>query len=251
MGARLRFGNIMHYLVAIGEVPDRDVAIREFEKLIDTFGFKYYCIFHEPKPIENPAQLIVAANWPEAWIARYVEKKYIVTDPTIRFLLRANRSFSWAQAVEAYKDNPHYRRMKAMMADGKSHGLTSGYIFPVFSRNGLIGATTIGGPQEIELSPVEIALLETGFRSSYLKYLEFMGEKHADSIAPGREITMTHREIQALNNMAEGRTSPEIAQILDVSSNTVDWYVTSLQTKLKARNRNHAVALAFRQGLIS
>ena len=71
----------MHYLVAIGEVPTRELAIKEFEKLIDTFGFKYYCIFHEPKPIENPAQLIVAANWPETWIARYVEKKYIVIDP--------------------------------------------------------------------------------------------------------------------------------------------------------------------------
>jgi LuxR family transcriptional regulator len=62
---------------------------------------------------------------------------------------------------------------------------------------------------------------------------------------------MTHREIQALNNLAEGNTSPEIAAILDVSPNTVDWYVTSLQTKLKAKNRNHAVAIAFRQGLIS
>jgi len=250
-GATLRFNDIVHFLVAVGEAPSREVLTGELERLLNAFGFKYYCVFHQPKPIENAAELIVAANWPPEWVKRYVEKKYIVMDPTIRFLLRANRSFSWAQAVEAYRDNPHYRRMKAMMADGKAHGLTSGYIFPVFSRNGLIGATTVGGPSEVELSPVEIALLETAFRSAYLRYLEFMGEKHADSIEPGREITMTHREIQALNNLAEGRTSPEIAAILDVSSNTVDWYVTSLQTKLKARNRNHAVALAFRQGLIS
>ncbi|MBL0374934.1 LuxR family transcriptional regulator [Rhizobium sp. KVB221] len=241
----------MHFLVAIGEVPTPQILTRELERLLDFFGFKYYCVFHQPKPIENAAELIVAANWPPEWVARYVEKKYIVTDPTIRFLLRANRSFSWAQAVEAYKDTPHYRRMKSMMADGKGHGLASGYIFPVFTRNGLIGATTIGGPKEIELTQAEVALLETAFRNAYLKYLEFMGEKHADSVAPGTEITMTHREIQALNNLAEGRTSPEIAQILDVSSNTVDWYVNSLQAKLQARNRNHAVALAFRQGLIT
>lgn len=250
-GEALRFKDIMHFLVAIHEAPSTAVLSSEIERLLEMFGFKYYCVFHQPKPIENAAELIVAANWPPEWVQRYVAKKYIVMDPTIRFLLRANRSFSWAQAVEAYKDNPHYRRIKAMMADGKSHGLTSGYIFPAFSRNGLIGATTIGGPAEIELSPVEIALLETAFRNAYLRYLEFMGEKQAGSIEPGLEITMTHREIQALNNLAEGRTSPEIASILDVSSNTVDWYVTSLQTKLKARNRNHAVALAFRQGLIS
>jgi LuxR family transcriptional regulator len=241
----------LRFLVTIEEVPSAEILKDEVEQLLNTFGFKYYCVFHQPKPIENAAELIVAANWPAEWVKRYVEKKYIVTDPTIRFLLRANRSFSWAQAVEAYKDNPHYRRMTAMMADGKSHGLQSGYIFPAFSRNGLIGATTIGGPDDIELTPAEIALLETSFRNAYLKYLEFMGEKHADSISSGLDISMTHREIQALNNLAEGNTSPEIAAILDVSPNTVDWYVSSLQTKLKARNRNHAVALAFRRGLIS
>jgi LuxR family transcriptional regulator len=237
--------------VTIGEVPSAETLTLEIERLLDFFEFKYYCVFHQPKPIENAAELIVAANWPPEWVARYVAKKYIVMDPTIRFLLRANRSFSWAQAVEAYKDNPHYRRMKSMMADGKAHGLASGYIFPVFSRNGLIGATTIGGPKEIELTLVEVALLETAFRTAYLKYLEFMGDKHADSIGTGKEITMTHREMQALNNIAEGGTSPEIANILDVSSNTVDWYVNSVQAKLDARNRSHAVALAFRRGLIS
>jgi LuxR family transcriptional regulator len=247
----LRFRTILHFLVAIGEVPSAETLTREIERLLDFFEFKYYCVFHQPKPIENAAELIVAANWPPEWVERYVAKKYIVMDPTIRFLLRANRSFSWAQAVEAYKENPHYRRMKTMMADGKAHGLASGYIFPVFSRNGLIGATTIGGPKEIELTLVEVALLETAFRTAYLKYLEFMGDRHADSIGTGKEITMTHREMQALTNIAEGGTSPEIANILDVSSNTVDWYVNSVQAKLDARNRSHAVALAFRRGLIS
>lgn len=246
----MRFSNIMHYLVAIGEVPTRDHAIREFEKLIDTFGFKYYCIFHEPKPIENPAQLIVAANWPEAWIARYVEKKYIVTDPTIKYLLRANRSFSWEQAVEFYRNNPQYRRMQKMMQDGKAHGLGSGYIFPVFGRNGLMGATTLGGPGEIELSPVEIMLLDTVTRSTYIKLLEFMGGTFADKVSEGAEIVLTHREVQALSNMADGLTSPEIAAVLDVAPTTVDWYGASLQEKLAAKNRIHAVALALRKGLI-
>ena len=247
----MRFGNIMHYLVAISEVPDRDVAISEFEKLIDTFGFEYYCIFHEPKPVENAAQLIAAANWPAAWIERYVEKKYIITDPTIKYLLRTNRSFSWDQAVEAYRDNPQFRRMQKMMLDGKSHGLVSGHIFPIFGRNGLMGAATLGGSTHIELSPVEMMLLETAARSTYFKLLEFMGGAWVGMITEGTDITLTHREIQALSNMADGLTSPEIAALLDVASTTVDWYGASLQEKLGARNRNHAVALGIRKGLIS
>jgi LuxR family transcriptional regulator, quorum-sensing system regulator SdiA len=247
----LRFRNILHFLVAIGEVPTRETLTAEVEQLLHSYGFKYYCVFHQPKPIENASELIMVANWPASWLARYVERKYIVVDPAIRYLMRANRSFSWDEAIEAYRGNPHFQRMKKMMADGKANGMASGFVFPVFSRVGLIGATTIGGPDNVELSPAEIALLETAFRNAYFKYLEFMGAEYADLVSEGIEITMTHREMQALHNLAEGRTSPEIASVLDVSPNTVDWYVTSLQSKLRARNRNHAVALAFRMGLIS
>lgn len=232
-------------------MPSKDVLNNEIERLLDIFGFKFYCVFHQPKPIENATELIVSANWPAEWVQRYAEKKFIVIDPTVRYLMRAHRSFAWEQAVEAYKDNPHFRRMSAVMTEARAHGLSSGYIFPAFSRNGLIGATTIGGSTQVELSPVEISLMETAFRNSYFKYLEMSGEKHPDSVEAGTDITITHREIQALTNLAEGRTSPEIAALLQVSSNTIDWYVTSLQTKLKARNRNHAVAIALRQGLIS
>lgn len=249
-GLRVRLNDIMHYLVAIGEVPTRDLAIKEFEQLIDSFGYKYYCIFHEPKPIENPAQLIIAANWEPHWIERYVAKKYIVSDPTIKYLLRANRSFSWAHAVRAYEGHPHYRRMQKMMQDGRAHGLVSGHIFPVFGRNGLMGATTLGGPAEIELSHVECLLLETVTRATYFRLLEFEGVKFADKLGDGKDIVLTHREVQALSNMADGMTSPEIAEVLKVAPTTVDWYGASVQEKLEARNRIHAVAIAIRRGLV-
>ncbi|RYE55701.1 MAG: hypothetical protein EOP18_05505, partial [Rhizobiaceae bacterium] len=63
----MRLNDIIRYLVTIGETPSRDVATREFEQLVELLGYKFYCIFHEPKPIENPAQLIVAANWDPRW----------------------------------------------------------------------------------------------------------------------------------------------------------------------------------------
>lgn len=250
MGGGVRLNDILRYFVTIGEVPSRDLAIKEFEQLIDAFGYKFYCIFHEPKPIENPAQLIVAANWEQRWIERYVARKYIVTDPTIKFLLRANRSFSWKTAVEAYEGHPRYRRMQKMMQDGKAHGLVSGHIFPVFGRNGLMGATTLGGPKEIELSPAETMLLETAMRATYFRLLEFGGTTYADRVGDGMDIVLTHREVQALSSMADGMTSPEIAEMLKVAPTTVDWYGASVQEKLDARNRIHAVALAIRKGLI-
>lgn len=246
----MRLNDILHYLVTIGEVPSRDMAIKELEQLITSIGYQYFCVFHEPKPIENPAQLIIAANWEPSWIERYVARKYIAIDPTIKHLLRTNRSFTWAQAVKAYENHPHYRRMQKMMQDGKAHGLVSGHIFPVFGRNGLMGATTFGGPVDIELSPVEVMLLETVTRTTYFKLLEFEGVAYANKVGDGNDILLTHREIQALSNMADGMTSPEIAEVLKVAPTTIDWYGASVQEKLEARNRIHAVAIAIRKGLV-
>lgn len=246
----MRLNEIMRYLVTIGEVPTRDMALMEFEQLINQLGYRYYCVFHEPKPIEDPAQLIIAANWDRRWIERYVANKYLVNDPTIRYLLKANRSFSWAHAFEAYQAHPHYRRMQKMIQDGKAHGLVSGHIFPVFGRTGLIGATTLGGPDEIDLSPVEIMLLETVTRTTYIKLLEFEGTPVAEKVGDGPDVMLTHREIQALSHMADGMTSSDIGEILKVAPTTVDWYGASVQEKMGARNRIHAVALAIRRGLI-
>lgn len=246
----MRLNEIVRYLVTIDEATSRDLVIKEFEILINAFGYKYYCIFHEPKPIENPAQLIIAANWEKRWIERYVANKYIVNDPTIRFLLKANRSFSWERAVTSYEGHPHHRRMQKMTQDGKAHGLVYGHIFPVFGRSGLIGATTLGGPTETEVSPIEMMLLETVTRTTYFRLLEFEGATFADTVGEGRDIVLTHREIQALSTMADGMTSPEIGEVLKVAPTTVDWYGASVQEKLGAKNRIHAVALAIRKGLI-
>jgi LuxR family transcriptional regulator len=250
-GPDVRVNDIVEFMDKTEAAQSARELNAEFEALLSKIGFKYYCIYHAPRPIDQTADLIIAANWDPEWVSRYVEKKYIVIDPTNRFLVRANRSFSWQEALDAYKDTRGYKRMKDMMADGRQNGLAAGYIFPAFSRNGLIGATTVGGPKEIKLSPSEIALLETAYRNCFLKHLEFIGGPLALNVAAGIEFLLTHREHQALNNLAEGHTSQEIGSILKVSTTTADSYINELMKKLGAKNRTHAVAMALRQGLLS
>jgi LuxR family transcriptional regulator, quorum-sensing system regulator SdiA len=87
-------------------------------------------------------------------------------------------------------------------------------------------------------------------RITYFRLLEFEGTRYLNKIGEGDDVVLTHREVQALSNMADGMTSPEIAEVLKVASTTVDWYGASVQEKLGARNRIHAVAIAIRKGLI-
>ena len=74
------------------------------------------------------------------------------------------------------------------------------------------------------------------------------GKTAADAPA---DINLTRRELEVLHFLADGMTSQEIGKILNLSSHTVDWYMNGIQEKLNAHNRQHVVALAFRNGLIS
>jgi DNA-binding CsgD family transcriptional regulator len=70
----------------------------------------------------------------------------------------------------------------------------------------------------------------------------------SDTRPENRSTDLTDREAQALRGIAAGRSNAEIGRDLGLSEDTVKTYVRSLFRKLGARNRFHAVALAYEGG---
>lgn len=64
-----------------------------------------------------------------------------------------------------------------------------------------------------------------------------------------RELTPRQREMLVL--VAEGMTIPEIAAHLFLSEHTVKTHLREAQNRLAARTRAHAIAIAFRLGLLA
>ena len=62
---------------------------------------------------------------------------------------------------------------------------------------------------------------------------------------------LSDREVQVLTAMCEGKHNAEIGRELFVAEDTVKTHAKRLYRKLGARDRAHAVAIAFRSGLIS
>lgn len=61
---------------------------------------------------------------------------------------------------------------------------------------------------------------------------------------------LTEREMQVLRGMSQGKSNAEIGRDLFVSEDTVKTHARRLFRKLGARDRAHAVAEAFRGGLV-
>jgi DNA-binding NarL/FixJ family response regulator len=69
-------------------------------------------------------------------------------------------------------------------------------------------------------------------------------------LGAARRPALTERELQVLRGMADGKSNAEIGRELFVSEDTVKTHARRLFRKLGARDRAHAVAAAFRAGLV-
>lgn len=78
-----------------------------------------------------------------------------------------------------------------------------------------------------------------------------LGRPNAAPAPTIRRSILTERELQVLRGMSEGKSNAEIGRELFVSEDTVKTHARRLFRKLGARDRAHAVASAFRSGLVT
>lgn len=104
-----------------------------------------------------------------------------------------------------------------------------------------------------DASAAEVVAATTAARAGLL-VVHPAALSHAPSLstlALGEVSTLTRREVEILEMMAEGMRNRAIAARLKISRHTVKFHVASILTKLAARSRTEAVTLGVRQGLIS
>ena len=61
---------------------------------------------------------------------------------------------------------------------------------------------------------------------------------------------LTPREVEVLNELAKGLANKQIADRLAIAETTVNFHIKNLVEKLGAKDRTHAVTIAFRRGLL-
>jgi LuxR family transcriptional regulator len=237
-------------LVTTEECRTPREVIAVLEKLLAEYGFRYYAVLRHIRPDSDGDFSFMAKRLPDGWMKSYAEARHYIVDPAYRYLSVAQRPFRWRQALRAYSEDPNVRHMERVMNEAGTYGLRDGYIFPIHGKGGLLSFVSIGG-NPVDLSPTGMSLFQAGAKAAYWKLRTFEEE---EGIQPPSNIAnpvMTKREIEVLVHLADGLTSIEIGRILSISRHTVDWYMSVIQTKLGARNRQHAVAIAFRNGMIA
>jgi len=64
-------------------------------------------------------------------------------------------------------------------------------------------------------------------------------------------LELSPRERETIVQIADGRTTKEIAAELSIAESTVNWHVSNALAKLGASTRAEAVAIALRSGAVA
>ncbi len=102
------------------------------------------------------------------------------------------------------------------------------------------------------LAEIQRAVLATGRGERIVSpevAMHLVGSWHPDGQEPQR-ASLTPRELEVLEHLAEGLTNQQIADRLGLSPRTIKTHVQNLLAKLDVPDRTGAVARGFRLGLI-
>lgn len=208
------------------------------------FGYRH-CSLKGYLP--RSTSIISVHDVPAEWEAHYTRQGYAQFDPRIRYATRNSAPVDWSEL--SYASGAAGRMERQVMREAREHGLRCGISIPAHGAGAEVCLLNLSTPED--RTPACPATRQT---------LRFVANSMQDAVrrlhqeAPGDPAVVPHltsREREVLQWTAHGKTSWEIARILDLSENTVVFHIRNAVSKLQATNRPQAVAKAMASSYIT
>ena len=218
-----------------------DAIFRRLSVASEALGFDY-CAYglRVPIPLTRP-QIIVHNNYPDAWQRRYREADYIAIDPTVLHGRKSQAPVLWGDDL--------FASAIGLWDEARAFGLRFGWAQSSLDGQGVGGMVTLARTHG-EITPSELAAKEIRMRWLVnMSHLAFSRRMSAGLV----QLTsaLTKREVEVLQWTADGKTAPEIGDILDLSNHTVVFHVSNAMRKLNASSRTAAAVKAAMLGLLN
>lgn len=217
------------------------------ERVCFEFGFDHFIYGSRiPTSFVKP-QIIVVSGYPTPWWERYKEEGYMPEDPLLAYCAGNTLPVDWQSVIRQNAG----KRGGLIMDEARDFGLRSGLAFPIHSASGEFGLISFASEREHAKNQADIQRgLPLGqFFTSHVHEAVRRIIEIKEISAPSSSLTP--REKECLLWAAEGKTSWETAQILNISERTVIFHIQNICAKLNVSNRQQAIARAIAMGLIT
>lgn len=182
------------------------------------------------------ARVVQIKGYPEPWLERYWENAFFAVDPVIDYCSHHVLPVEWQRLVPRMSTAG-----RRMMNEAGDFGLRSGLSMPLHGPHGELGILSFARA-EMRRPPAEVrrALLVVQLVAAYAHE----AVRRVEGAVATEVATLSVRERECLRWAADGKTSWEISQLFNISERTVNFHFDNTVAKLKASNRQHAIAKA-------
>ncbi len=210
----------------------------------DQLGFDNFIYALRVPTYFSDSKLVLIDGYPATWVDHYFQQSYQTVDPVMGYCAKHIVPIQW-QDLKPATDGLG----KRMMNEAGDFGLKSGITMPVHSPRGEMGilSFTVNHNTKQALEVTQNALPYVQLLAGYLHESVRRVFGLIDDVDSPQ---LTSREQECLRWVADGKTSWEIAHLLNVTERTVNFHLNNVMLKLDVCSRQHAVGKAAFQGLI-
>ena len=221
-----------------------DELVKEFLGTVGQHGLDrmIFCLQTAHDHIDMKPGVGVIQNYPEDWMKHYREKGYDRLDPVISYCQSKMDSFTWEEIPERMNMT---RQQFQCLNMGIEAGLYNGTCTPLWGPNQFAGIG-LASAEKTDSFDGKLDLITAYCNHFYIAFQRI----NRKSNLPEHNIYLTRREHEVLTWASGGKTDGEIATILNLREDTVDYNFRNIFKKLDANTRTLATTKALSYGLI-
>lgn len=193
--------------------------------------------------LDLPASLGLIHNYPDDWLKHYNEQGFDKIDPVLSFGITQASAFEWREIPTRV---PLTKRQMDCLNLGTEAGLHNGIATPLRGPNNQLAGLAFASSETKDSFDGKLDLINSYCQHFYVVFQRLYENRNLAD----KNLFLTDKEREVLTWMASGKSYIETAQILNMSTHTVDFHMRNIFKKLDVNDQTLAVVKAYTLGLI-
>jgi DNA-binding CsgD family transcriptional regulator len=232
-------------MASVLEAKSKDELVSRLQRVIQSAGFETFMIGLERRAVNGTLIHHVTSDYDLDWQLKYQSNNYAFNDPTVPYCQQSTAPLLWSEEFFRNAGAIH------ILEEARSYGISHGLSISTHDWNGCKSMMSLVRDKPLDRTAREKAHLIASARliSACVHHTGFHLLEAEEDLR--LKDSLTRREQEVLQWIAHGKTTWEISVIMSVSEATVAFHVKNLMRKLDVHNRQQALAVALRIGLIN
>ena len=248
--------SLLSFIEVVASAKDMHEVWDVYQASMARYGFTRvvygFTVYRTDTSLGDPQDLVVLSNHSEEYIERFLKSGMFLSAPMLRWARNNIGAQSWQLLTEMAKRGDMTKEERKVFAFNRAHGLIAGYTIslPYSSsrEKGAVGLAASPGIEQPEVDQLWAKYGRTILALTNVAHLKLLNLPHVNSRRP-----ITKRQREVLEWVGDGKTTADIATIMNLTPATVEKHLrlaresldvdTTAQAVLKASFQNQIYVL--------